>query len=93
MANGDENVILLTTHLRKELIKKPPMLTRGLDISNHLSKMNHFFKAINVSDEATMISMFCTLYSVQPWVMMSTLNSVVKQITTKAKIMVEFVID
>ena len=90
MATGDEDVrLLLTTLLRKELIKKPPIFSdivhRGLDISNHFSKMDHFFKAINVSDESTEISMLLT--------MMSTRNFVVKPITPKAKIMVGFVID
>lgn len=60
-STGDEDVKqLLTTLLRKELIQRPPPYRRGLDIDNHLSKMDHFFKSICVSDSETKISILCT---------------------------------
>ena len=61
MSSGDEDVkLLLTTLLRKELIEKPSTFTRGLDIDNHISKLNKFFKSIGVSDDETKIAMLCT---------------------------------
>ena len=62
MSSGDEDVkLLLTTLLRKELIEKPSTLvTRGLDIDNHISKLDKFLKSISVSDDETKIAMLCT---------------------------------
>jgi len=61
MATGDEDVKqLLTTLLRKELIQKPPIYSRGLDIDNHILKLDNFFKAICVGDNETKISILCT---------------------------------
>jgi len=61
MSSGDEDVkLLLTTLLRKELIEKPSTFTRGLDIDNHISKLDKFFKSISVSDDETKIAMLCT---------------------------------
>ena len=61
MGSGDEDVkLLLTTLLRKELIEKPSTFTRGLDIDNHISKLDKFFISISVSDDETKIAMLCT---------------------------------
>ena len=42
---------LLKTLIRKDLIEKPPEYQIGEDIVSHLSKMEEFFSAINVTEE------------------------------------------
>lgn len=55
----DDNPIhsLLQTLLRKELIERPPEYSAGDDIFAHISKMDDFYKAINVTDDTTKVAM------------------------------------
>ena len=61
---GDEGLnqlqLMLSTILKKDLIPKPSVFIKGMDMVSHLNRVNQFIKAIGIDDDAGKIAILIT---------------------------------